>query len=168
MIVPIINAEIDAYLSLNKFSERKPITMSLHFYRTSTNLNIDRITAELTEHYMTQHFQTQHLVEPGLGFVQIRKQGVVRTALGFGKAITIRLQQVEGGLKAQASIEDWAEKLGAGALTILFLSIAGGAVLALVGSLEEIHFAHKVLDEVDRLVREQIPSIEIEHHEPKH
>jgi hypothetical protein len=46
--------------------------------------------------------------------------------------------------------------------------MAGGAILALVGSLEEIHFAHKVLDEVDRLVREQLPNVEIEHHEPKH
>ncbi len=138
--------------------------MSVHYYN-NTNLDMNKIAEGLVHQYEHEHFEVQHLVDQNHGLVQLKKSGVVRALTGFGKAITIRMQQEEGGLRARVSIEDWADKLAAEGITFVFISMLGG-VPAIIGSIDEVHLAHKVMDEVDRLVREQDPIIEIERHHP--
>jgi hypothetical protein len=139
--------------------------MSIHFYKNAS-LDISKIADSLVNLYSKEHFETQQLVEQDRGFVQLKKESVLRAVTGFGKAITIRMQRMDRGLHVQVSMEDWAAKLAAEGITFLFVSMIGG-ISAVIGTADEIHLAHKVLDEVDQLVREQDPTIEIEHHEPK-
>jgi hypothetical protein len=136
--------------------------MSIHFYR-STSLDMNKIAEGLLHNYSEQHFEVQHLVDQNHGFVQIKKGGVVRAVTGFGKAITIRMQQVDGGLRVRVAIEDWVEKLAAEGIAVLFVAIITG-IPAIIGSIDEVHLAHTVMGEVDRLVLEQDAGVEIERH----
>jgi hypothetical protein len=139
--------------------------MTQHFYK-NTNLDMNKIVEELRHKYEQEHFQVQHVVDQNHGIVQIKKSGVVRAATGFGKAITVRMQQEEGGLRARVGVEDWVAKLAAAGIAGILLPLITMAP-AIIGSIDEAHFAQKVMDEVDHLVLEQAPGIEIERHHPK-
>jgi hypothetical protein len=135
--------------------------MSVHIYK-STSLDLNKLVASLTKYYEEEHFEVQHTTdqEQGRSLVQIKKAGALRTIAGLGKALGIHIQQAEDGLQVKVAIEDWAWKLSAQGLESLLLPILSLPVF--LGSIDEVHFAHKVLDEVDRLVHEQDPSVEIE------
>lgn len=139
--------------------------MSMHFYKNAS-LDINKIAEGLVNLYSNEQFETQQLVEQDRGVVQLKKESVLRSVTGFGKAITVRMQRIDGGLHVHVSMEDWAAKLAAEGITIFFVSLLGG-LSAVIGTADEIHLVHKVLDEVDHLVREQDPNIEIEHNKPK-
>lgn len=135
------------------------------FYK-NTNLDIRRISESLVDYYKKEDFEVQHVIDQNEAMVEIRKTGVVRAITGFGKVLQIRMQQEETGLLVQVNREDKFSKVVAMSLPSLVLGPIA-MVPAMVGTLDEGHFVHTVLDEVDQLVREQDPNIEIEHNKPK-
>ncbi len=136
----------------------------IHFYK-NTNLDIRRISESLVDYYKKKDFEVQHILDQAAAMVEIKKTGVLRAMAGWGKVLQIRMQQEEAGLLVQVKREDKLSKFVALDLSLVVLGPIAMAP-ALVGTLDERHLIHTILEEVDRLVREQDPNIEIEHNNP--
>jgi hypothetical protein len=119
---------------------------------TGVSLNMHQIAEGLKTRYTAEKFDVEQIVDDKQGLVQIKKEGFLRTITGLGKALAVHMDQIEEGLHVTVGIQDKLSKL--------VVADLASPVTALVGAADEAHLAHKIMDEVDKLIRQQDPNVQ--------
>ncbi len=135
--------------------------MDARFYN-SDEIDIERLSQDLTNVYMAQGYQTQQIGNKDQMLIQIKKGGDLEALVGLQAALSLSLQHTSGGTLAMIGQQKWLDKAAVGAVGIIgFAFLWPLAITAGAGALRQASLGNQVLNVVDGLVRQQRPSVQM-------
>lgn len=135
--------------------------MDARFYN-SEEIDVERLASDLVNAYLAQGYQAQQIGSKDQVLVQLKRGGDFEAIIGMQAALTLNIQKVSGGVLATIGQQRWIDKAAVGAVGIIGAMVLWPlAVTAGVGALRQASMGNQVLNMVDGLVRQQVPSIQI-------
>jgi hypothetical protein len=111
----------------------------------SEGADVSKLIADLKAWLVSQNFEAQQLsTENGGVMLQIKKQGGWRDWVGMATSLNILFQESEDTLTVQIGAGKWADKIGAGAVSLILLWPL--AISAGYGAWEQMKMPDNVFD----------------------
>jgi hypothetical protein len=128
--------------------------METRFYQTQ-EVDLQRIAQALVYEYQAKGYEAQQAGTPEQFIIQLRKESTLRAITGFNKALGITLQKVQGGTLVKVGAQDWVDQIAVGAVGLALHPLL---ITAAVGAVTQYNVVHDILNFIDQLIRQQLPS----------
>lgn len=138
--------------------------MDARFYN-SEEIDIEKLANDFENIFRAQGHETQQLNNKDQIMVQLKKGGDLAALVGMQTALSVTIQRTTGGVVAMIGQQKWVDKAAVGAVGLVaapFIPILLPLVAtAGVGAIKQANLANQVLNTIDGLVRQQIPSVQV-------
>lgn len=129
--------------------------METRFYQTQ-EIDLQPIAQALMYEFQAKGYETQQAGDPEQVFIQLRKESMLRTIIGFNKALGITLQKIHGGTLVRVGAQDWADQIAVGAAGLVLHPLL---ITAAVGAATQQNVVYELLTSIDQQVRLQQPHV---------
>jgi hypothetical protein len=134
--------------------------MDARFYN-SDQIDIERLARDLVNAYQAQGYQAQQIGTKDQMLVQLKRGGDFEAIIGMQAALSLNLQRTSGGVLATIGQQRWIDKAAVGAVGLIGAVVLWPlAITAGVGAFRQASMGNQVLNMVDGLVRQQVPSMQ--------